>query len=102
MRAIPLMVLLPTVGLLGLALPLHAEPPTRAATQPATMASAPVPAPRSRIGDVMGSLTQALRDAAEQQSHANATPRPAHDAQPQDASTHASLPPDATAQVTVP
>ena len=97
MRDIPLL----TVLLLGVALPLHAEPPTTA-THSAPTPAAPSQAPRSRIGEVMGSLTQALREAAEQQSHANAAPRSAPDATSRDASAPAPLPPDATAQATVP
>ena len=101
MRAIPLLkISLPTMLFFGVALPLHAEPPTTT-THPA-MTPAEAHAPRSRIGEVMGSLTQALRDAAEQQSHANPAPRPSPAAASPDASPRTSLPPDATAQATVP
>lgn len=99
MRKVPL----PTVLLLAVALPLHAEPPAPAATHADATVSPSSHAPHSRLGEVMGSLTQALRDAAEQQSHANATPRSAQSTAARNASTaSASLPPDATAQATVP
>ena len=91
--------------LVGIALPLQAAPPGHPDVQAQT---APAPAstaePRSRIGEVMGSLTRALRDAAAQQSQhapqvtpATAAPSPAGAASPA-----ATALPDATAQATVP
>ena len=90
---------LPTLLCVGVSLPLHAEPPK---TAPQHATAEPPHAAHSRIGEVMGSLTQALRDAAEQQSHASATLRSAPSPASRDASTPTSLPPDATAQATVP
>ena len=86
----------------GAALPLHAEPPT-SATHAATTSTEPTHPPRSRIGEVMGTLTQALRDAAEQQSDATTAPTPARAAPPRDeAAATPPLPPDASAQARVP
>lgn len=89
--------------LLATALPLHAAPPAPPATSSTPSATR---APHSPIGEVMGSLTRALREAAEQQSHATAPPGamsvPATPSRTPQNDIPAPLPPDATAQVAVP
>lgn len=86
-------------------LPLQAAPPsTTSASGPAHPAS--VPAPRSPIGEVMGDLTRALREAAAQQGHAQSSSDALHaqapTAQPPTRDAVSPLPPDATAQAAVP
>jgi len=101
MRIVPLL----TLMLVGASLPLHAAPPAN--RDNSVHAEASAQAPRSRIGDVMGSLTSALREAAAQQAQAQAGAKPAAGTAPASipATTSASamsLPTDATAQATVP
>ena len=89
---------------LAVALPAHATPPD-ATTPPPQDAHAQAPASHSRIGAMMGSLTRALREAAEQQKmqarHATTMQANASDASTTTQTSAASLP-DATAQAAVP
>ena len=99
------LILLPV--LIVASLPLQAAPPSATpASAPAEAASGP--SHRSPIGEVMGDLTRALREAAAQQGRAqsssdalHAQAAPTGQAPTQDAAT-SPLPPDATAQAAVP
>jgi len=96
------LILLPV--LIVASLPLHAAPPsTTPASAPSHAASAP--APRSAIGEVMGDLTRALREAAAQQGQAQPAAESLRAQAPTAQATTEDAPPlptDATAQAAVP
>lgn len=92
---------------LSSALPVQASPQEAPPMAPHPDTGAQAPTSHSRIGAIMGSLTQALREAAEQQrqqAHQSATAR--RDGTPAAASVAqtptTSLPPDASTQAAVP
>jgi hypothetical protein len=103
-----ILILLPVL-LLAASLPVQAAPPPATSTStpaPTSTAAPAAPHARSPIGEVMGKLTRALREAAAQQGR---TQPASMDAARADASTAATsaheptpLPPDATAQAAVP
>lgn len=82
----------------ALAAPPSASPPKQSHTQ--------APASHNRIGEIMGSLTHALQEAAEQRQAQPHQPTDAQVDQPDTAvngqTTATSLPPDANAQAAVP
>jgi len=91
--------------LLAASLPLQAAPPSATSTTSAPTPAASAPAHRSPIGEVMGNLTRALREAATQQGHAASATDTTHaQAQTATPSAHGTtpLPPDATTQAAVP